>query len=49
VTSCLNNDSPGKRDWLECGWSVDEDEVVVDGAVENVSVMMWRRGHERTS
>jgi hypothetical protein len=49
VTLCSNNDSPGKRDWPECGWSVDEDEVVVDGAVENVGVMMWQRGHERTS
>jgi hypothetical protein len=39
VTPSSTNDSPeARKDWPGCGWSVDgdEDEVVVDGAVEDV-------------
>jgi hypothetical protein len=38
-TPSSTNDSPeARKDWPGCGWSVDgdEDEVVVDGAVEDV-------------
>ena len=42
VTPSSTNDSPeARKDWPGCGWSVDgdEDEVVVDGAVEDVGEM----------
>ncbi|KAF8498950.1 hypothetical protein F5888DRAFT_1633505 [Russula emetica] len=47
VTPSSTNNSPeARKDWLGCGWSVDrdEDEVVVDGAVEDVGLAVVTKG-----
>ena len=49
VTPSSTNCSPeARKDWSGCGWSVDgdENEVVVDGAVEDVGEVTFRVPHQ---